>query len=118
MSGLTGVALQATDRRGVVVAFDAKAILPYAELMARPSSARSRLLDAPMSVRVEVPQRRLDQMPSAASLKAIQGAIEAELDASGTILDPRVRFTARARGVHIGRDAARHEGGYRRLVRL
>lgn len=99
ISGLTGVALQATDRRGVVVALDAKAIVPYAELAKRPSSARAHLLDAPMSVRVELPRRRLDQLPSVASLKEIQGAVQAELDASGTILEPRVRFTARARGV-------------------
>ncbi|MBN9167245.1 MAG: translocation/assembly module TamB domain-containing protein [Myxococcales bacterium] len=100
MSGLSGVALQAIDRRGVVVALDAKAILPYAELAKRPPSVLAALFDAPMSVRVELPRRRLDQLPSIASLKEVQGAVQAELDASGTILEPRVRFTARARGVH------------------
>ncbi len=99
LSGLSGVALQVTDWRGVVVALDAKAILPYAELARRPSAVLASLVDAPMRVRVELPRRRLDQLPSVASLNEIQGAVQAELDASGSILEPRVRFTASARGV-------------------
>ncbi|MBX3206999.1 MAG: translocation/assembly module TamB domain-containing protein [Labilithrix sp.] len=98
-SGLTGVAFRATDAKGVVVALDAKAILPYAELVASPAVARARVLDAPMRVKVVVPPRRVDQLPAIAGIKDVKGALEAELDASGTVLDPRVHLVARARGV-------------------
>lgn len=98
-SGLTNVAFRATDAKGVVVALDAKAVLPYAEIARDPSVARARALEAPMSVTLVVPPRRLDQLPAIAGVRDVQGAIEAQLDASGTILDPRVRFVARSRGV-------------------
>ncbi len=98
-SGLTDVAFHATDRHGVVVAFDAKSVLPYAAIAANPASARAHLLEAPVNVKVSIPPRRLDQLPAVLGVKDVQGAMEAELDATGTVLDPEVRFVARTRGV-------------------
>ncbi|MBX3199178.1 MAG: translocation/assembly module TamB domain-containing protein [Labilithrix sp.] len=98
-SGLTNVAFRATNAKGVVVALDAKAILPYAEIARTPAVARARALEAPMSVTLVVPPRRLDQLPAGAGVRDVQGAIEARLDASGTVLDPRIRLVARSRGL-------------------
>lgn len=96
-SGFTSASFRATDRHGALVAIDGKAILPWAEIVDDPKVARDRLYNAPMSAKVVVPRRRIDQLPAIAATKDIGGTIEAELDASGTILDPRIRFVARGR---------------------
>jgi translocation and assembly module TamB len=99
-SGLTNVAFRVTDRHGIVVAMDSKAILPYEELIADPSSARARVLGAPIAVKVSIPPRRLDQLPSLAAVKDLQGVVQGEIDATGTVLDPRVAVSLRTRGLH------------------
>ncbi len=98
-SGLTDVAFRATDRHGMLAAVDMKSVLPYGEIAADPSTARDRLTAAPISLKVAIPPRRLDQLPAILGVKDLQGAMEAELDATGSVLDPKIRFIARTRGV-------------------
>ncbi|MBN9160928.1 MAG: hypothetical protein BGO98_02095 [Myxococcales bacterium 68-20] len=98
-SGLTSVAFRATDRHGAVVALDAKTILPYAEIAAEPARARDRATTAPINATLVIPPRQLDRLPSILGVNDVQGAIEAELVASGTLLEPTVRLVARTRGV-------------------
>lgn len=99
VSGLTSAAFRATDAKGVVVAFDGKTILPYGEIMNNPAIAQKRAMDAPLSGRLIVPPRRLDDFPAIAGLKEVQGAVEANVEISGTALDPRIHADARGRGI-------------------
>jgi translocation and assembly module TamB len=96
-SGLTDVAFHATDRHGALVAFDAKAILPYVEILRDPASAKGRVLEAPLNARLVVPPRRLDQLPPVLGLSTARGEIAGDIDASGTALDPRIHLDVRAR---------------------
>jgi translocation and assembly module TamB len=98
-SGLTGLAFRATDQHGIIVALDSKTILPYGELIADPKDAKAKVMKAPISARMVIPPRRLDQLPPIIGLKDMNGAIEGDLEAGGTILDPHVRFIAKARGI-------------------
>jgi translocation and assembly module TamB len=100
LSGLTDVAVRANDRNGSLVAMNAKAILPFADLIAAPARAQERLVAAPMSVRVVVPSRRLDQLPAIAGIKDARGVVDADLAVTGTALEPEVHLVARTKGVH------------------
>ncbi len=95
-SGLTGVSVRVTDPRGPVIALDAKTILPFDALAAQ---QEARLLEAPVNVRATVPWRRIDELPAIAAVQGAKGSIAADLEASGTLLAPHVRLTARTRGV-------------------
>lgn len=96
-SGYTNVAFRATDKHGMIAAFDAKATLPYADLVANPAEAKAKLYAAPLSVKIVVPPRRFDQMPAIAGVGDLQGAVEADIDASGTVLDPKLHVAVRTR---------------------
>ncbi|MFO0737099.1 MAG: translocation/assembly module TamB domain-containing protein [Labilithrix sp.] len=98
-SGLTNVAFRATDAHGVLVAFDSKTILPYDELVKNPSAAKDKAVAAPISVRMVIPPRRLEELPALAGTKETAGIFEADLEASGTVLEPHVRFIAKGRGL-------------------
>ena len=98
-SGLTNVAFRATDAHGALVAFDSKTILPYRELLNDPASAKDKVFAAPISARLVVPPRRLEELPTIANLKDTAGIVEAELEAGGTVLEPHVRFIAKGRGL-------------------
>lgn len=99
-SGLTTLSLRATDPRGSVLSADAKALLPRGGPRRGAFTLRD-LLGAPMSVKVVVPPRRLDQLPGVLGVHDARGEIAGELDASGTILDPRVRASVRGRRVRL-----------------
>ena len=106
VSGLTSIAARATDAHGMVASFDSKTILPYREIMNNPDIARKRALEAPISGRLIVPSRRLEEFPAIAGLQNVQGAVQADLEISGTALDPRVHLDARGRGIQApGMDA-------------
>lgn len=98
-SGLTDVAFRLTDREGLVTAFDAKSIVPYAEILAAPRTAKQRLLRVPVEARLVVPRREMSRMPSVVGAGELAGSVEAQLDVSGTPLEPRAVFVAHARGM-------------------
>lgn len=98
-SGFTSFALRATDPHGAVVALDAKAILPYRELLAR--GMTDALLRAPLSAVIEVPSRRADRLPRVLGVGEVEGELAGRLEASGTVLEPKVRLSASARGVRL-----------------
>lgn len=99
LSGLTTVAFRVSDPHGMLVAFDSKTTLPYDELIDHPDKAKERALHAPLSAMMIVPTRRLQDLPPIVGLKDTAGSIEAELEATGTVLDPNVRFIAKGRGL-------------------
>ena len=98
-SGLTNVAFRVTDSHGVIVAFDSKTVLPYDELMSDPGSAKAKVYAAPLNSRMVIPPRRLDQLPAIAGLKDTAGTVAADLETTGTLLDPNVRFIMKGRGL-------------------
>lgn len=98
-SGLTSLAFRVTDASGALVAVDAKAILPAKEIADDPSKARDKVLSAPLAAKIVIPPRRLDRLPNILGVKDLQGAIEADLDAWGTALEPRAHLALRGRGV-------------------
>ena len=98
-SGFAEFAFHAVDKKGTIVAFDAKSDLPYAEIVADPSKARALLEKAPISAKLFVPKRALSEMPEVVGTRSLPGTVEAELTVGGTALEPRVDFVAHARGV-------------------
>ena len=98
-SGLTDVAFRVTDNSGAVAVFDAKAILPYADLMADARSAKTKLVEAPLHARLVVPERPLALMPSVLGLKNARGKVDVDLEVAGSAVAPRVHLLARGRGV-------------------
>lgn len=101
-SGFTNVSARVTDKKGVVVAFDAKSDLPYAEVMADPGAAKAKLLHVPLSAKVIVPRRSLDNMPAVLGVKNMSGYVEAQVDVGGTPLEPSVQVLARGRQIRTG----------------
>jgi translocation and assembly module TamB len=98
-SGYGELALHAVDKRGTVMALDAKADMPYQQIVADPSKAKALLEGSPIRARLVIPKRAFADMPQLLGMRSLPGTIEAELDVGGTALDPRVDFVAHARGV-------------------
>ena len=98
-SGYAEFAFHAVDKKGTVVALDAKSDLPYRQMVADPSKAISLLESAPISAKLFIPKRALAEMPQIVGTNSLPGTVEAELTVGGTALDPRVDFVAHARGV-------------------
>jgi translocation and assembly module TamB len=97
-SGYAEAALHAVDKRGTVVAFDAKSELPYQQIVADPSKAKALLQSAPIRAKLVVPKRAFADMPQLVGTRSLPGTVEGELDIAGSALDPRVDFVAHARG--------------------
>ena len=98
-SGFGELAFHAVDKKGTLVGFDAKSDLPYAQMIADPSTALALLERAPMRAKLVIPKRALEDLPQLAGTHGFPGTVEAELDISGSALDPRVDLVAHARGV-------------------
>lgn len=98
-SGFGEVAFHAVDQKGSLAAFDAKAELPYQQLVSDPSKAAALLQNVPFNAKLVVPKRTFAELPELAGTRSLPGTIEAELDVSGTALEPRVGLVAHARGV-------------------
>lgn len=98
-SGQGEVAFRATDTKGTLVAFDGKSTVPYAQILSDPGNAIALMKDAPLSAKLIVPKRAFADMPELSGAATVPGTFEAELDVSGTALDPRVALVAHARGV-------------------
>lgn len=102
VDGTTGnseFALRLTDAAGLLLALDAKALLPYREFFVSPASAIAKLETAPLAVKLIIPKRPLARMPSWVGTRAYGGTVEADFEANGTILEPRAEFTLRAREI-------------------
>lgn len=93
------IALLAYDRRGAVASFDAKATLPYSEMLKAPAAAARSLVDVPVTARLVVPPRALEHMPHVLGLSGFTGNVSATLDVSGTAREPHVALEAHTRGV-------------------
>lgn len=98
-SGNGELAFHAVDAKGSLVAFDAKTVVPYQQILSDPSKATALLENAPLSAKLVIPKRAFADMPPASGVRSTPGTIEAELDVTGTALDPRVAFVAHARGI-------------------
>lgn len=98
-SGNSEVALRLTDAQTLFLAFDAKATLPYREFFEAPSSAISKLEDAPLSVRLVWPRRAISKMPTILGTRNVTGTIEADLEASGTLRRPQMNLSISARSL-------------------
>jgi translocation and assembly module TamB len=103
------VALQAYDRHGTVMSFDLKSTLPYTALLAARGGAKPNLDEVPFAARILVPRRELDRLPRVVGLKGFAGTFDADVEAHGTPVDPRVTVIAharRVRGIATPLDAA------------
>ncbi|HEY8075929.1 MAG TPA: translocation/assembly module TamB domain-containing protein [Labilithrix sp.] len=92
------LALRFVDRKGAIAALDMKASVPFDAILRDPSRAVAEVESAPMRVKLVLPKRALDALPTVLGTKSYAGTVEAELDVEGTALDPRVDFTAHLRG--------------------
>lgn len=92
------VAFRAIDQTSVIVALDVKATLPVEALLAG-EAPRPLLERTPVSARLVVPERALSKMPAFFGVASVSGNVGLDLEAWGTIRDPRVLLVARGRGV-------------------
>jgi translocation and assembly module TamB len=95
------VALQGTlvDRLGPVLEARVEARTDLRELAAGRGDARALVERTPFEAHAEMPQRDLASLPAAVRPAALHGIAAFAVDATGPVLDPRVRLHARARGV-------------------
>lgn len=87
------------DRRGDVLALDAE----FRELgdLSNPTAAFKR---APFKARLSLPRRAFEQWPAPIRPAEIQGALTLQLDADGTLTDPRVHARGRVDGFRAASD--------------
>jgi translocation and assembly module TamB len=100
-SGFGELAFQLVDKKGALFAFDAKADLPYHQLVSDPSKAKTLLRETPVVATLVVPKRALADLPEMAGTRKMPGTIEGSLVASGTMLDPRIDVSAHGRGMRL-----------------
>ena len=94
------VSVRLHDVHGNIVALDAKSILPLDQIIADPDHVLDKVKTAPISVRVVVPKRNLNQMPAILGLgQSSSGTVDADLQIGGTIMEPRVDFEAHGKNV-------------------
>jgi translocation and assembly module TamB len=98
-SGYAEAAFHAVDKIGTLIAFSAKSDVPYQQIVAHPGEARSLLESSPIRAKLVIPKRALADMPDVVGVRSVPGTVEAELDVSGTVLDPRVALVAHGRGL-------------------
>lgn len=98
-SGYGEVAFHAVDKKGTLVAFDAKSDLPYRQMVSDPEKVLALLQNAPISAKLVIPKRALSDMPAMAGTRSMPGTVEAELSVTGTAFDPRLDFVAHGRGL-------------------
>ena len=98
-SGFGEVAFHSVDRKGTLIGFDAKSDLPYAQLLNDPANAVALLEKTPFVARLVIPKRALADFPQLAETRNLPGTVEAEIDFTGTALDPKVALVAHGRDV-------------------
>jgi len=87
------------DRRGDVVAFNAE----FREL-GNLSNIQKAFERAPFSARLSMPRRGFEQWPAPLRPAEIEGALTLQVDAEGTLADPRVRARGRVDGFRAASD--------------
>jgi translocation and assembly module TamB len=98
-SGDSELAVHATDRKGTFVALDTKARLPYAAMLAEPAEAVALLARAPVHAKLVVPERSASDFPRLVGSHGMSGTVEAEVDAVGTMMEPRVSVAVHGRAL-------------------
>lgn len=86
---------KAHDDKGNLVTLQGTADLPLAELASLRAPVET-LERSPATFDLEIPQRKLKDMPKALALGKDQGKIEVSFKGQGTYLDPNVSLTVRA----------------------
>jgi translocation and assembly module TamB len=97
-NGDTHVAARIWDAAGTLLALDGAATAPLA---AAARDARV-LLDVPFRVHADVPERRLDRLPSILGRPPVRGSVTLAVDADGTAHNPRVQAHASTRACTTG----------------
>ncbi|AKU94656.1 hypothetical protein AKJ09_01320 [Labilithrix luteola] len=98
-SGAGEFAARVTDSRGALLSLDAKADLPYAELLADFGGTLEKTKSAPVSMLVTVPTRTLDRLPAVFGTKMTAGTVGGQLELTGTVAEPHLSLQAKAHGI-------------------
>ncbi len=98
-SGLAEIAFHAVDKKGTLVGFDAKSILPYEQMLEDPDHAVALLEKTPVKAKLVVPKRALADFPDLAGVRSLPGTVELEVDVAGTAFEPVVALVGHARDV-------------------
>ena len=98
-TGDADLSTRVVDREGALLALDAKSsAIPYADLASGDLSlARFRAI--PFTALLVLPNRRLDKLPPILQMQGSEGDVEATLRVEGTMSEPKVELTGRARGI-------------------
>jgi len=90
------------DERGALVSLDVKTDpLPFAPLLAGKSDLTAELEQLPVSVRLDLPQREVSQLPLLVRPDGVRGGAAATLTMSGTALKPQVDLLVSTKGLTI-----------------
>ena len=87
------------DPRGPVLKLRGQATPPLAQLVGARGHAKDLLKRTLLQVHAELPERDLAGLPPALRPGAVRGRIQATLDMSGQVVDPRVKLALRGMGV-------------------
>jgi translocation and assembly module TamB len=99
-TGFAEVATRLVDRDGAILALDAKSeAIPYRQLWTSTDGAWETMAKVPFSALVVVPHRKLDHLPLLIRPDGVSGEAEAALSVQGTVLEPVIDFSAKARSV-------------------
>lgn len=99
-SGQAGITFRVIDTRGLLASLDAKSVLPVSAILGSPALAKQQALEAPLSAKLVIPSRRLDQLPSVLGVQGIHGAAALVVDVSGTVAEPEVHLAGSLRELH------------------
>jgi translocation and assembly module TamB len=95
-SGATRITWRVSDGKGDLVTLDATAgSLPFGALLSSPREIPLRLKSIPLSVHLVVPRRNLNSLPGGLLPKRYRGDFGAELEMTGTPLNPSVTLAAK-----------------------
>jgi translocation and assembly module TamB len=89
------------DSRGPILKVQAQATAPLTQLLREPRAATKVLEGTPVQVHVELLPRELAELPPVLRPAAVRGKLQATLDASGPMVDPRAEVHGRAVGVTL-----------------
>jgi translocation and assembly module TamB len=109
LDGRTGkldVSTQIYDRRGDLAHVHvASAAFPYAEALQNDPRLTSDLRRVPFAVRVTVPERGLDRLPSLLMQNYVHGKVQGELSVTGTMVEPALKLAATVKDSRFSSDS-------------
>ncbi len=110
-SGFSELSTVLRDPKGKLVFVNAKADVPVMQLLENPSQARDVFEHLPISAHIEIPRRKIEELPAVLSVLPLTGEVTAGVDLTGTVFKPVVDLTLRGYTLKPSGSAASNDRG-------